>query len=330
MPRSRRQIIYGRPYEIVFRVREGLPFVCTEYMRIILLGILARAQRDEKVILCGYIVMGNHWHLIIVTKDAEQATRFYKELKKAATEATKRLLGLDTLTMWERSTVILLATAEDVIDRLGYLYANPAEADMVETIGDYPGLSSWVAFEETPNQVEAGTTSEHFWISAASIPTVTNGITPHKDQSIAQQMIQNARAKHELTVEPNAWMRCFDIEDSEVAETKDLIKGQIKQREDIAHKNRILRKTRVVGAAKLKLKSPSIQGHKPKKKERKIFVICRNVSLRARIISQFKEFCAECAECYRRWRERAEHVVWPPGAFVPPLGRTQANALTWD
>ena len=66
--RTRRQIISGRPYELILRVSNKLPFVALELVDLILKSALARAQRDNKVIICHHLWMGNHvqknWYIV--------------------------------------------------------------------------------------------------------------------------------------------------------------------------------------------------------------------------------------------------------------------------
>jgi hypothetical protein len=77
------------------------PFVCTNYMQMLLDSIMARVQRDMKVQLCHKLWMANHVHIIIVTKDKTACKQFYGEVQKQITEAVKRLLGLKHLKLWK-------------------------------------------------------------------------------------------------------------------------------------------------------------------------------------------------------------------------------------
>jgi len=106
MPKSRREFKSGHLYEICFRARSGIPFVVTEYMKLIIESILARVQRDYKVTLCHYIWMGSHPHILSIFRDADQARCFYMEVEKKLTDAIKRLLGVDYLNIWKGCPVL--------------------------------------------------------------------------------------------------------------------------------------------------------------------------------------------------------------------------------
>lgn len=114
----------------------GLPFVCPLYIQRILEGIVARVQRDMKVVINHLIWMANHAHIIIEAKDTEQCKRFYGEAPKQLTEAVKRLLGLEHLCLWRsnETSVVHSGDKEAVMRRFAYLYANPARADLVDSI----------------------------------------------------------------------------------------------------------------------------------------------------------------------------------------------------
>jgi len=104
MPRAPRLIKSNTLYGISFRARRGLPFCCTMYMRAIIEGILARVQRDDKVILHHHVFEGSHVHLIITAKDSDACKMFYGQLEKQITDSIKRLLGLEHLSLWSKVT----------------------------------------------------------------------------------------------------------------------------------------------------------------------------------------------------------------------------------
>jgi REP element-mobilizing transposase RayT len=130
MPRPRRQIISGEPYELCFRTKRGLPFVCTAYMNLIIRSALARAQRDNKVTLCHIVAMANHFHIILVAKDAFECTKFYCEVKKQITESLKSLLGLDSLNLWKGNgtSVVKFFSESSLIERIAYIWLTPSTA----------------------------------------------------------------------------------------------------------------------------------------------------------------------------------------------------------
>ena len=73
-------------YEVVPRAREGLPLPPTQTTNQLLTGILARIQRDEKVILCNFVDMNNHTHQHFIPKDPHNKIKFYMEYQKKVTD----------------------------------------------------------------------------------------------------------------------------------------------------------------------------------------------------------------------------------------------------
>lgn len=76
-----------------------------------------------------------------------------------------------------------------------------------------------------------------------------------------------------------------------------------------------------------RLASESImKAHKPKKKSRKIFVICVHEDLRISCIKEHEEFCQVRRERYEEWKAGDLSSPWPPGALRPPMPPL-ANAM---
>ena len=319
MPRARRQIISGQAYEICFRTRRGLPFVCTLYMNLILSSIMARAQRDSKVTICHFVAMANHFHIIIMTKDSYACTRFYAEVKKQLTEALKSLLGLDYLSLWvgNGSSLVRFDNENTLIERIAYIYANPASANLVDSIERYPGLSSWEAFSSSSNTIEATHSSLCPWIRYPTIPTLPcRSLTPRQDDAFTKILKARAKTSHELVLEPNAWMKCFGIED--VAGTNQRIKDRLLEMEKTARANRGQNGWKVKGASRLAAESIDLT-YKPKKDSRRIFIYAIDPDRRKQMLADYKLFCLRCTYCYEQWKMGDYSVEWPPGAFQPPI-----------
>ena len=321
MSRPRRRIKSKSCYEICFRAREGLPLLAYETIRLLLGSIVARAQRDEKVVLCHDIWNGSHAHLVIVALDSQQCVRFYGEIQKKITDAIKRLLGLNYLDLWEGGAMVAeIADLDAAMERISYLYANPAQDNLVETIADFPGYSSWREFNEALHRLDTTTEESFPWIRLPSIPPLRSRILSTKEDALlVNTLISNNKQSHILKRHPNAWMRCFGIDtDSAAYQINDNILRNLQDREENARSERQKARRNVMGVSQLQ-SQPIMKIHKPKKKERKIFVLCSIKELRIKLIDDFKDFCAACRACYLLWRAGDYSTSWPPGAFKPPL-----------
>lgn len=320
MPRRRRRIISNGCYEIGFRAKNCLPLVAYQVIALIIGSALARAQRDNKVILCHDIWNGSHSHLIVVAKDAQQLVNFYSEVQKKITDCLKRLLGLSHLQIWEGYPMVAqIMDLEKAKERIAYLYANPAQDNLVEHIENFPGYSSWNGFSKNTNSIAAETKEVYPWIRLPTIPILTSPIlTTRQDENVVRLIKFKNKKRHLLLRHPNSWMHCFGITcDKDVNEINQDIISAIRSRETSAEESRVSEQTTLMGSIRLR-SQPILKLHRPKKRDRKVFILTSINELRIKFLEQFEEFCAICKQCYRNWKCGDYSVKWPPGAFKPP------------
>jgi hypothetical protein len=169
------------------------------------LGILGRTQRDDKVDLCHYVDMNNHSHNVAVSSTPDRLSKFYMELQKKTTDAVKALTGHTSLSLWEdRTTVARIATLDDAIERIVYVYCNPSNAALCDSIDNYPGISSWRAFLHCEASVDAEVTSTVRWYPVSEIPKLPSpSLSPQQDAALHRQLIESELAvAHTLVIKP--------------------------------------------------------------------------------------------------------------------------------
>lgn len=328
MGRPRREIYSEHVYEICMRTQRGLPFVCTHYMKMLLESVIARVQRDHKVTLCHQLWMGNHPHIFVVAKDKRACTQFYGEIQKQLTEAVKKLCGLKHLSLWNNNatSVIPYYDVETVCYRIAYLYANPARADLVDTISDYPGLSSWHEFLSDKSSLRVTHLKVCPWVRLPMIERLASpAVTREEDLSIVREWETQARDSHALVLQPNAWMKSFGIKTrKEVEETNEKVLRYHTGLELEAREKRGKKKKKVMGKKELR-SQPLNLTYQSKKQSRRISNHSLDPELRVYLIEKYQEFCDACRRCYERWKLGDFSVVWPEGAFLPPVPHTQNN-----
>jgi len=121
-----------------------------------------------------------------------------------------------------------------------------------------------------------------------------------------------------FVLHPNAWMRSFEITDPEEVEAinRRIVKAVYSQQEVlIAHRRKEGRS--VMGVDRMKNEKSTLDGWEPKKNGRRIFVICKDTSLRKQYISEYKLFCQQCREARQKVLAGIKNVLWPKGAFIP-------------
>ncbi len=322
MPRTRRMIKSGAVYEVCFRARDSLPLGVHRLIKFIIGASLARTQRDDKITLCHDIWNGSHPHFLLVAKDANQLIAFVSEIQKRITDAMKRLLGYDQLNIWEGYPMIAeVADLDKAKERIAYFYANPAQDDLEDTIERFPGYSSYRGFLGCQEELGASFRESYPWIRLPSIPRLSSRyLTDSQDRGFVKLLEKkNKKGIHVLERKPNAWMECFGIEsDEEVASVNRDILSYLGEKEKVAREKREGEGKRVMGARALR-EQPILKEHKPKKRSRKIFVLASTAAARKRVIRELKNFVEKCRECYQAWLQGDFTVVWPPGAFKPPL-----------
>lgn len=283
---------------------------------------LARSQRDEKLYLCHDVWNGSHPHLLVLTKDAEQCKRFYTEVQKKITDCLKRLFGLDYLCIWEgRPTVALIADVDEAINRISYLYANPAQDNLETSIERFPGISSWSDFLqiiEEPN-LSVSVSQEVLRLRLPNFPKFQSFSPSFAQEQGGIRLLKRRNSETQFLIRhPNMWMRAFGIRETGVPGINRLIVKKLRRREELANWLRKLSGKSVLGSMKLK-SQPILKPHKPKKKERKVFYFGSCNEARKQFLGEFEEFCLECANCFKEWLSGNFLVQWPPGAFKPPL-----------
>jgi REP element-mobilizing transposase RayT len=319
MPRTRRHIQPGRPYELILRVKEGLPFRPSPLINTLLNGIIARAQRDHKVTLCHYLWMSNHIHIILIAKCPVSTVNFYQEIQKKVTDTFKRLLGKRRLSLWEGDAVLAqILDIDKAIDRVAYLYANPARANLVGKIDNYPGASSWDHFLSEKHE-----SASIPWIQLPSIKKLSSlHLSQKEEMKILAELTSQSEISHKIILQPHALIAAF----GNIGNCKQTIIEKVREKESLAEQVRSSEK-KSIPSKDLLINQQINRPYAPKKRqgERRIFVLSSIKSLRINYIYSVKEFCRRCSECYKKARLGIASVSWPNDAFrpfLPPLSAT--------
>lgn len=308
-------------YEIVFRAKDSLPLVALETMKLIISSVLARVNRDFKVIICHDIWNGSHCHIIVICLDVESLTKFYGEVQKQLTDAIKRLLGLPKLNIWEGETAVTkIGDLEAAQREIAYIYSNPGKDHLVERIEDFVGASSWQAYLTCPDTLNAHHSEWFPWIRQTTIPRLSSSsISREEDLSVTEILRVSNEEGHELVRQPNAWMKCFGItKDEEVMEINKRIKAKLRQMEADARKKRQRENKSILGAERLR-NQPLMKPHTPKKRGRKILIIATDKEVIVEHNLRAKAFRKTYKNCHARWRRGELNIEWPPEGFKPQL-----------
>jgi len=310
-------------YQLCFRARKGLPLPARPLIKLILESAMARTQRDDKVIICNYVWMANHPHISLVSLDVNALKAFYGELKKRITDMLKRLLGLERLHLWEdkEPRVIELLDLEKAITDHVYYFLNPANAGLVDSIDDYPGLSTWRAFCSCEPSVNAKVEYSVPWIRLPSLPALpSNNPSAAQEAQVIRQLRADNKSLETLVIYPLAWLKVFGITDAEeIQDIRLRIIQRVRDGEKDLREKRAKDGKRILGKERLERESIKENGYQSKKQERSIYFLSSIAELRIAMCARFQEFCERCRECYLLMCRGVKDVVWPDGAFVPPI-----------
>jgi len=230
----------------------------------------------------------------------------------------KRLLGLSHLEIWEgRASVIKLLDVDMVVDRIAYLYANPAQDNLTKSIDEFPGFSSWSDFNLCLKRQEDKASKAYPFIRLPTIPKVKRRkLTPKEDLELVRTIREQNVGSHDLVREPNAWMSCFEVDDCAALNSR--IIEAVRSNESKAVKDYRAKGKTPLGRRAL-CKVAIMKPHTPKKRDRKLFVLATVNKARIDFILTFKNFTAHCIECYQMWLGGDFTIIWPLGAFKPPM-----------
>jgi hypothetical protein len=242
------------------------------------------------------------------------------EYQKKVTDTVRRLTKRSRLLLWEkRPSVMKLAELEDAIQRLVYIFLNPAKAGLETSIDVYPGLTTWKAFTTCEASVDAEVRLPAYWTPVSSLEALPPGnrLSPACERAMASRLRGAKKVeRYELVIKPLAWLKLYGVtEPSRVEQIRQRIIREVYAGEAKLAKERLEQGRAVIGAQRLRHQE-YLKPHTPKKKERNIYLICGNHSLRPTLIRMFQDIFSACRDCYLALKAGMPHE-WPPGNFIP-------------
>ena len=310
MSRLRKCFIHKTLVEVCFRTEEGLPFVATSYMKLVFIGILAKAQTLYPVTICGFVLMANHMHMLIVVKDPADVDDFVGYIKRESAHAVNHFLGRKKHTIWcdgyDSPTIL---DADKAIDRFVHLYTNPQNANLVERIEDYPNLSSWNSFSMGQRSY---TCKRVYRDEIRKLPE--GRLSLQEQELLAQTLAANSPEVNELTIDPNAWMPCFnEISGTEAKDVNAILLERIRAEEE-----RLIceRGNKVIGCTALETASMS-KTYSPSKRSKRTACMSSFRDYRVRFLAWYRGLCNQASETYKEWVKGDFSTYLPPGMFVP-------------
>lgn len=294
-------------------MEEGLLLPPNPLVNLIIESCLSRAQKLHKATICHYLFEMNHLHLILIVENPAAVTGFMGRLKTETAHAINRMLGRTKRTVWcEGYDSPPVLTLESVIEKIAYTYSNPAKDCLEKSITNYPGLSSWNAFNSN------GAETNHPWIRRYMVPCITEK-SNYEIYKKAKELKNKVKKTHSLRIDPDAWMNAFNIEDPKYkAEINNRIKERVREIELAFEEIRTEEKKSVIGRERL-INQPMDTTYRSNRKGKKMWCISSDTYLRKQFISGVKELIKEGKRVLQEWRKGNLSVPYPPGLFPPSM-----------
>jgi putative transposase len=245
---------------------------------------LAQKAKEHGILLHAYCVLSNHWHCVL-TDPHGRLPEFQRDLASTIARALNADHG-----RWESFwapgsySAVALKAAEDVLDKMAYVLANPVAAGLVRRGSEWPGLWS------PPGSIGAGARlvrrPDHYFRKAGPTPPT---------------------APLELTCPAG-----FDS----VEELRDRLTKELARREDQAASDFAAEGRSFIGVPKVLAQNPfrrpapgePRRGLKPR-------VAGRDKWKRIEAIGRLKAFLAEYREAWRAFRGGARAALFPEGTY---------------
>ncbi|GAC18143.1 transposase [Paraglaciecola arctica] len=146
MPRPQRIEYENAFYHVMNRGRERHTIFHGDEYYLCFLDTIAQAQQRFKCIVHAYCLMGNHYHLLIETPNAN-LSRIMRHINGVYTQRYNRLKLIDGPLFRGRYKAILIDHEAYLLQLSRYIHRNPIETKvpLVEQLEDYP-WSSYPAY----------------------------------------------------------------------------------------------------------------------------------------------------------------------------------------
>ena len=307
---------------VTFSVEEGLLFLSNPLCMSIIQSCLVAAYLLYPVRISHITVEATHIHMVITVLDPDHVNAFIRHFKTESAHAINTILGRKKRTVWcdgyDSPRILTLSKAMSVIS---YIYCNPAKDNLVSSINEYPGFSTWKMFT-------SGETTK-MWKrfrrpQFRCLPGNSHNLRGYTKE--AQRLFEESSETETFTLEPNAWLEAFGITDPE---QQNRINNRIIERvltlEKRAADKRIREKKTVIGRQRLQEQKIDIY-YRPDRKGRKMWCLSDKRSIRVEYINMLKELRKNAREVLALWILGDRTAEYPPGLYPPSFPKL-ANVI---
>jgi hypothetical protein len=298
---------------ITFSVEEGLLFQANPLCTAIIQSCLVAASKLYPIKISHMTAEATHFHSMITVLDPDHVQAFIRHFKTESAHAINAILGRKKRTVWcdgyDSPRVLTLSKA---IALISYTYCNPAKDNLVSSIEEYPGFSTWQMFRsgETTKRWKRFRRPQY-----RCLPPESHNLRGYTKE--AQRLLDGSSEIETFTLQPNAWMEAFGIRDPEQQKRiNDRIVERVLTLEKRAAEKRIREKKTVIGRQRLEQQKIDTS-YRPDRKGRKTCCLSDNRSLRIQYIKKLKGLRKEGQAIRAKWIMGDRTAVYPPGLYPP-------------
>jgi hypothetical protein len=204
---------------------------------------------------------------------------------------------------------------------ISYIYSNPAKDNLVSSVDNYPGFSTWEMFQ-TGNLTKTCKRIRRPQYRALA----ANSHNLHGYTEEAKRLLNDTDEQEEFTIEPNAWLEAFKITDpAEQARINARVIAHIRHLEARAERLREKGRKTVIGREKL-LRQKLDLSYRPSRSGKKMWGLSERRSIRVRYIRFIKKLRKKAREVLALWRSGDMTAKYPPGLYPPSMPKL-ANVI---
>jgi REP element-mobilizing transposase RayT len=316
---------HGSVLFVTFSVEEGLLLLSNPLCQIIIKSCLAAAQQKYPVIISHFIVQATHVHLIMVVDNPDDISGFVRYFKTESAHMLNRILGRKKRTIWCEGydSPIVLSPVRAIL-AIAYIYANPVKDNLVNTIEEFPGLSSWSMYH--------GDIQTQTWkiVKRSDFRPLSQSAHRYRGYELeANSIIQDTAKTATFTIKPNAWMNAFGINSTEEYQNinKRIIQ-HIRHIEERARIQRVKQKKPLMGRERL-LNQRIDPFYLPKRNGKKMWCLAENRLKRLPFIKFLKGLFVKARLISKKWTLGDFSEPYPLGLYPPPLPKLAEPIFGW-
>lgn len=244
--------------------------------------------------------------MLLLVEEPTDVINFVNRVKTETAHAINRLMGnKGRHTIWcDSYDCVPILTAADVIKKIAYIYCNPANSSLVESIEDYPGISSWEMFKTRQYKKEVP------WINRHRIKSPVKNVHSWEYERFTKELLDKSPESYTFVLTPDAWKEAFDLKEDVTEEIKKIVSRDERSLREERGNKKVLGKEKII-AQKI---------HKeflPKEMGRRMWCICQDVERRIGFIAFIKELRTRAKEVAERWSRGDFSIPFPAGLFAP-------------